>query len=308
MSGRIVVLGTGGTIAGASAPGTGELTYRAGEVAVADLLARVPPLGKWPLQAEQVAQVDSKDMDFGIWRQLAQRCAQLLADADVRAIVITHGTDTIEETAFFLHRVLATAKPVVLTCAMRPATALAPDGPQNLLDAVTVAGTVGAGGVVVVCAGTVHSALDVRKVHPYRLDPFESGDAGPLAFVEDGRVRSVRAWPQAASTPVALDKVLRAQEWPKVEIVWSHAGAGRLPVDALVAAGVQGLVAAGTGNGTLHHELEQALLDAAASGVKVQRTTRCALGQVIPQAADHLPAHPLPPVKARIDLLLELLA
>jgi L-asparaginase len=104
-------------------------------------------------------------------------------------VVITHGTDTLEETAFFLHSVLAPAKPVVLTCAMRPATALSPDGPQNVRDAIAVAATAGAQGVTVVCAGTVHSGVDVQKVHTYRLDAFASGDAGPIGYVEEGAVR-----------------------------------------------------------------------------------------------------------------------
>jgi L-asparaginase len=305
---RIVVLGTGGTIAGAAPAGGGHLGYRAGQVGVAELLAGVAALQGCPVQAEQLAQVDSKDMDFGVWRRLAARCAELLAQPEVRGVVVTHGTDTIEETAWFLQRVLAPSRPLVLTCAMRPATALVPDGPQNLLDAVTVAATAGEGGVVVACAGLVHAAADVRKVHPYRLDAFDSGEAGPLGFVEDGRLRPVRPWPRQPVDGGLLQRVLRAQDWPRVEIVLNHAGAGRLAVDALVQAGVQGLVAAGTGNGTLHHDLEQALLEAAARGVKVVRTTRCALGQVIAQPDDRLPAHPRSPVKARVDLLLDLLA
>ena len=143
------------------------------------MLAAIAALASLPLVAEQVAQIDSKDMGFDIWRHLALRCAHWLAQADVAGIVITHGTDTLEETAFFLQAVLAPAKPVVLTCAMRPATALAPDGPQNVLDAVAVAAAAGARGVVVVCAGTIHGAADVAKQHTYRLDAFSSGDAGP---------------------------------------------------------------------------------------------------------------------------------
>ena len=119
-----------------------------------------------------------------------------LARPEVAAIIVTHGTDTLEETAYFLQRVLAPAKPVVLTAAMRPATSRLADGPQNLADAVAVATAPGARGVVVVVAGTVHSALDVRKVHPYRLDAFGSGDAGPIARVEEGRLRSFRPWPE----------------------------------------------------------------------------------------------------------------
>src|SRR5437867_1814402 len=163
----IVILGTGGTIAGAAASAADHVGYTAGQIGVAQLVAAVPSLAAVPLQCEQLAQLDSKDMDFATWQRLAQRVAELSARDDVQGIVITHGTDTLEETAYFLHRVLAPAKPVVLTAAMRPATALSADGPQNLLDAVCVARSAVASGVVAVLGGQVHGARDVRKVHPY---------------------------------------------------------------------------------------------------------------------------------------------
>lgn len=304
---QIVVLGTGGTIAGRSEEGGDALRYQAGQIGIGQLLAGVPALAGLPLVAEQVANIDSKDMDFGAWQALAARCGHWLGQPQVRAVVVTHGTDTLEETAWFLQRVLAPSRALVLTCAMRPATALVPDGPQNLADAVTVAATPGARGVVAVCAGVVHGAAEVRKVHPYRLDAFGSGDAGPLAHVEAGRVRQARDWPTPAPTDGLLAKVSRARRWPWVEIVTSHAGATGRAVDALVAAGVQGLVVAGTGNGTVHAELERALLRAMACGVRVLRSSRCLEGPVIPHGEDALPAHPLSPAKARVDLLLELL-
>jgi L-asparaginase len=258
------------------------------------------------LEAEQVAQVDSKDMEFAIWQRLAQRCAHWLAQADVAGIVVTHGTDTMEETAFFLQAVLAPGKAVVLTGAMRPATSAAPDGPQNLADAIAVAATPGAQGVTVAFAGTVHAPRDVQKVHPYRIDAFSSGDAGPLAHVEEGRVRLLRAWPRdpvlraAASLPDAA-------QWPRVEIVTSHAGASGAIVDALVQSGVRGIVVAATGNGTVHHALEEALLRAQAAGVAVRRASRCAQGRILTKPEDRLQAaEGLSPVKARIALLLEL--
>ena len=131
-SARTVILGTGGTIAGRSQAASDNVGYRAGEVSVADLLAAVPALAGHALEARQLAQVDSKDMDHGLWQGLAQAVAEALAREDVQGVVITHGTDTLEETAWFLHRVLAPTKSVVLTAAMRPASALMPDGPQNL--------------------------------------------------------------------------------------------------------------------------------------------------------------------------------
>ena len=313
---KIVVLGTGGTIAGTAAQAGDNLGYTAAQVGIGQLVAALPALanGGCELLSEQVAQVDSKDMDFGIWRALAQRVAHWLAQEEVQGIVITHGTDTLEETAFFLQALLEPPKPVVLTCAMRPATALAPDGPQNMLDAVAVASHAGARGVVAVCAGVVHSAFDVQKVHTYRLDAFSSGDAGPLGYVEEGRLRLLRNWPSAqAGQAQAAIKIVASgagdRSWPRVEIVMNYAGADGRAVRALVADGVQGLVVAGTGNGTLHHALEAALLAAQAGGVRVVRATRCLDGRVLPKAGDVLAdSQGLSPVKARVALLLALLA
>ena len=305
--GEIVVLGTGGTIAGRAVSAADNVGYRAGEVPVEELLRGLSEPAGWRVHAEQVAQIDSKDMDFAVWATLAGRCAHWLAQEDVAGIVVTHGTDTMEETAFFLHCVLAPAKPVVLTGAMRPATSAAPDGPQNLADALAVAADPQVRGVCVAFAGAVHGARDVQKVHSYRTDAFSSGDAGPLAYVEEGRLRVLRPWsdPGAARTVAALP---RPAAWPRVEIVINHAGAGRAIVDALVKDGVAGLVVAGTGNGTLNHALEAGLLEAQQHGVAVRRTSRCAQGRVMSTPSDRLPAAVgLSPVKARIALMLELM-
>ena len=304
----IVVLGTGGTIAGAATSTADHVGYKAGQVPVRQLLAGIPALAQVPVVAEQVAQIDSKDMDPAVWVALAERCQHWLAQPDVAGVVITHGTDTLEETAYILHRVLAPAKPVVLTCAMRPSTGLSADGPQNIADAVTVARTAGARGVVAVCAGRVHSAVDVRKVHPYRLDAFSSGDAGVLGHVEDGRLRQLRGWPEQGAAALSLASLRAQKDWPRVEIVLSHAGASGRAVQALVRDGVQGLVVAGTGNGSVHSALEDALVEAARQGIPVLRSTRCAEGQVIARDEDPLRATPLTPVQARIELQLQLLA
>ena len=305
---KIAVLATGGTLAGKAATAGDNIGYTAAEIPIGEILAAIPALQRFALVAEQVAQVDSKDMTLAIWRDLASRCRHWLAQDDIGGIVITHGTDTLEETAFFLHSVLAPSKPIVITCAMRPATALVPDGPQNLLDAMTVASADGARGVVAVCAGTIHAAPDVAKQHTYRLDAFTSGDAGPLGYVEEGRLRILKDWPAAVSpAPRLLERFAAAAEWQRVEIVMNHAGAGGALVEALVAQKVSGIVVAGTGNGTIHHELEAALLKAVDSGVKVLRATRCAQGRVLPHSRDVLPdSGGLSPVKARIALILEL--
>ncbi|MDA8456071.1 asparaginase [Acidovorax sp. GBBC 3334] len=317
VAGKIVVLGTGGTIAGTAASAEDNIGYTAAQVGVEQLLAAVPGLERAgqgaAFEAEQVAQIDSKDMDDAVWGALAVRCAERLADPQVRGLAITHGTDTLEETAWFLHRVLAGAahKPVVLVSAMRPATAQAPDGPQNLLDAMAVITTPGARGVVTVAAGEVHGARLVQKVHPYRLHAFASADAGPLGWVEQGTVRLVSHWPHVAveSAKIAIENVAKTPEWPRVEIVLSHAGATGRAVDLLVADGVHGLVVAATGNGTLHHRLQAALERAQAAGVAVRVATRCPLGQVLPRAGDTLrDSQGMSAVKARVDLLLELIS
>lgn len=316
-AGRLVILGTGGTIAGRAARAADNVGYVAGQVGVADLVAAVPALHGLPLDVEQVAQIDSKDMGLPVWQALARRLAVHLDDPGVRAVIVTHGTDTLEETAFVLQQVLKPGKPVVLTCAMRPASALMPDGPQNLGDAVAVARLAGACGVVVVCAGQVHSARDVAKVHTYRLDAFDSGDAGPLACVEEGQVRSFRSWGSPPAGPAhdaaALARLLAADALPRVELLTSHADADGGLVRALLASDasrpLRGIVVAGTGNGTVHQALTEALQEARARGVRVVLASRCAQGRVVPHpglAFEHSAG--LSPVKARLALALDLLA
>jgi L-asparaginase len=319
---KIVVLGTGGTIAGTVAQGSGGHAYRAAQIGIEDLLKTVPGLPGMglELQTEQVAQIDSKDMDFVVWQRLLQRCRYWLAHQDVMGLVLTHGTDTLEETAFLLQTVLAPGKPLVITCAMRAATAVDADGPQNLKDALALAAHPGAQGVLVVCAGQIHCARDVQKVHPTRLDPFSSGEAGPLGQIVAGQVRMRTGWPQPenAWSDSAVEKLAqRTSPWPRVEIVFSHAGASGALVDALVLPGlakqlgaqsVQGLIVAATGNGTVHRELESALLRAQSAGLQVLRATRCCLGSVHGLSNSPLPdSGGLIAVKARLALMLTLL-
>jgi L-asparaginase len=307
MASKIVILGTGGTIAGTSATAGDNLGYTAAKLTAGQLIASVPLLAGRAIEVEQVAQLDSKDMDAVTWQRLAECAARHLVRADVAGLVVTHGTDTLEETAYFLHRVLAPAKPIVLTGAMRPATSLQADGPQNLADAVTVASHPDASGVVVVMAGAIHAAEEVQKRHGYRIDAFASGDAGPIGLVEEGQLRVFRPWPRGDAIGLAAIAAA-AEAWPRVELVTSHAGADGRTVELLVAAGVDGIVAAGTGNGTLHARLEDALQAAAARGVAVRRCTRVGDGTIVGDAAGKLPAFRLSPAKARIELLLALLA
>lgn len=339
---KIVVLATGGTIAGQAAHVGEGVAYQAAQLKVEDLLQHIAGLpellGRDTLLGEQVAQLNSKDMDFATWQSLAQRCAHWLAQPDVRALVITHGTDTLEETAFFLQQALAAApdaaewchKPLVLTCAMRPATARLSDGPQNMADAVALVRDAHAHGVLVMVVGQVHAADAVQKIHPYRLDAFSSGDTGPLAYVEEGRVRWLRqppAWPQAdTDTGAVLWQALQncpPAQWPWVEVLHSHAGADARAMQALAQAGVQGVVLAATGNATVHCDLEQAAQQLAEQGVAVVQAPRCT-GSAVVRSKDSVDVVPLawhasrwadgderatvlPVSKARVQLLLQLL-
>ena len=232
-----------------------------------------------------------------------------LARPEVGAVIVTHGTDTIEETAFLLQTLLQPTKPVVLACAMRPATAVSPDGPQNLSDALAVARHPGAHGVVLVCAGRVHSAIDVAKVHAYRTDPFSSGDAGVLAVVEEGVLTVFRPWPSGSTLPQVLGPFLAARELPRVVLLTGHAADDAWTVQALLQArpGLAGIAVAGVGNGSLHADLEAALRDAERQGVRVALATRCG-GRVVPYPAQPFADRAgLSPVKTRLALSLELL-
>jgi len=306
----VVILGTGGTIAGTAASPSDAIGYTAAQLGIERLIAAVPALASVPIESEQVAQVNSKDMTHATWQALALRVAHHLAREEVAGVVVTHGTDTLEETAWFLQRVLAPAKPVVLTAAMRPATSLQADGPQNLLDAVTVVRDADASGVLVAFCGSVHGARRVRKSHPYRLDAFDSGDAGALATVEDGQVRWFDAPTDAAADTAPSPALLHlpCADWPRVEILFSHAGSTGDTVRALCRDGsVRGLVIACTGNGTLNEALEPALHEIDAQGVAVLRSLRCGDGRILPVPADIWPhADDLSPVKARVELLVKL--
>lgn len=312
-----VVLGMGGTIAGQALRAGDTVGYVAGQVPVLELLAGIPSSqGLW-LEVEQVAQIDSKDMRHSHWLALADRVAHHLARDDVHAVVITHGTDTAEETAFFLQTVLRPSKPVVIAVAMRPVSALAPDGQQNLSDALCVAQQPGAHGVVLVCAGWIHLAHDVAKVHTTDLNAFDSGDAGALGRVVHQQVVCFRAWSQpglATSGAAALGLLRAAGRWPRVEVVMSHTDSDGALVGALLAQRAQGayaldgLVVAGTGNGTVHEGLQSALLQAQAQGIRVAVSSRCAFGRhVHAEGAEKPSLVGLSPVKARVALMLDLL-
>ncbi len=312
----LVLLGTGGTIAGVADDPQQHLAYRSAQVPVSALVERLMLPAGCMLECMQVAQVDSKDMGPAVWRPLLQQVQQQVARPEVRGVVVTHGTDTLEETAYLLQAVLNPAKPVVLASAMRPSTALSADGPQNLQDALCLAAEPGARGVMAVCAGSIHGALEVQKEHPYRLDAFGSGEAGPLGRVMGGQVLWWRPTPNTPDGRQARwqDRLLSLEDWPRVEWLTSHAGGSGAMVRALLLPvqppeqPVLGLLVATSGNGTLHQELEQALRQAKVAGVRVWRSTRCSMGAMYSACADdEFPSCGLIPSKARLALMLDLL-
>ena len=311
---RIAVLATGGTIAGSAADAANTSGYQAGVVGVDRLLEAVPALsGVAQIQPEQIASVDSKDMSLALWTTLAQRVNTLLASDEIDGVVITHGTDTLEETGYLLHLTVKGTKPVVLTAAMRPASALSADGPLNLLNAVTVAASAAAHGqgVLVAFNNRIHCARDVVKTSTYAVDAFQSPEVGALGWVQDGRVEFQRkvVRPHTVDTEFVI-----GTKWPNVELVASYAGVSRIAVDALVAAGVRGIVVAGTGNGSIHSSVQQALVDAVTQGVVVVRSSRVGSGHVMRNGAapddvlGFVTAGSLNPYKARVLLMLALAA
>lgn len=326
MAEKVVFLGMGGTIAGTAASAGDNVGYTAAQVGVQALLKSVPGLKdilrNHEVLSEQVCQIDSKDLEAADWLALATRVVHYLAMPDVAGIVVTHGTDTLEETAYFLSRAVPSQllhKPVVLTCAMRPASSLTPDGPGNMADASAVATRAGARGVLVVCAGKIHSARHVQKVHPYRVDAFDSGEAGPVGMVEEGRVRLLAGWPETERGNQSVDLLgyMKANDWPRVELIVSHGGAGGALVRSMLSVAdgdqpVAGLVVAGTGNGTIHKDMEQALRVARDRGIRVVRVSRCAYGQIVGAStgsrSTEFEAYTLSSVKARIELMLDIAA
>ena len=318
---RVVILGTGGTIAGTGHDPARAWAYQAAQLSVAQLLEAVPSLQGVPLDAVQLAQIDSKDMGWQIWRQLGQALRHHLAREDVAGVVITHGTDTLEETAWLLQALHDGVKPVVLTAAMRPATAPDADGPGNLGDAVQVVSAAAQrslGGVVAVLHGRAWSGAQVRKAHSHDLDAFDGGGAEPLLrWPVDGPERHRVAdadWPAVWPACGAKGWACLNAEPPRVEMVCSHADADGWVVRAMLSCAttterpLRGIVVAGTGHGTVHHGLVEALREATRQGVTVWRSSRVGRGGVLVRDGDEWPAVPhLTAAQARVALALSLI-
>lgn len=308
---RVRVLATGGTIAG-SGLSEADPDYRPGEIAVDALLRSVPRVASLAdVTGEQIAQIGSQDMDDTLWLRLAARVNALFAEDGADGVVITHGTDTLEETAYFLHLVIASDRPVVLTGAMRPATSLSPDGPLNLYNAVAVAADPDSAGrgAIVVLNDDLHSGRDVTKSHTSDVQAFVSPGHGLLGTASYGRIRYYRR-PSRLHTFSSEWRVDELSSLPRVDILYAHAG---MPVDlieASVSLGARGLVIAGMGNGNPTATATRALAEVARRGIVVVRSTRVVSGDVTrnaevdDDALGFVSADQLNPQKARVLLKL----
>ncbi len=278
---NVVVLATGGTIAGAAATDV-QSGYTSGQVGVEQLLAAVPQAKKLAsLRGEQISNIGSQDMNDEVWLKLAKRVNELVAMPDVAGVVITHGTDTIEETAYFLNLVVKSKKPVVLTAAMRPSTALSADGPLNFYNAVAVAANKEAAGrgVLVVVNDWIHGASSLTKTNTTAVQTFLSPLRGLIGTVAYGVAEFYRG-PVGRNTmnsEFSLDKVTAL---PRVDIIMAHENMDGALINAAVEAGAKGLVIAGVGNGNMTQSALDALAAQAKKGVVCVRSTRVATGRV----------------------------
>jgi len=278
---RVHVLATGGTIAGQAGSEVDE-GYRSGEVGVGALLAAVPGMQSLAhLRGEQLAQVGSQDMNGDLWLKLAARVNELLEADEADGVVITHGTDTTEETGYFLHLVVKSDRPVVLTGAMRPSTALSADGPLNLYNAVAVAADPGARGrgAIVAINDDLHSARDVTKSNTTDVQTFISPGPGLLGTVSYGRIRYFRR-PTRLHTTGSEFSIDGVEHLPRVDILFAYSNMPADLVRASVSLGARGIVMAGMGNGNVSTDTAYALADASAAGVVVVRSTRVMSGDV----------------------------
>ena len=312
---NVVILATGGTIAGTGATSTTTVGYTAATVGVARLIEAVPELKKVAnVKGEQVFQIASENMNNDYWLKLAKRVNELLAQDDVDGIVITHGTDTIEETAYFLNLVVKSKKPVVVVGAMRPSTAISADGPVNLYNAVTLAGSEEAvgKGVLVVLNDQINGAREVTKTNTSNADTFRSWELGFLGYMQDNRPYFYRVSTRKHTVDTEFD-VSKLESLPQVDIVYGYANMNRVAVDAFVGAGAKAIVHAGVGDGSLARPaVEPALIDARKKGVIIVRASRVGNGIVARNGEakddemDYVVSDSLNAQKARILVMLAL--
>ena len=277
----VVVLATGGTIAGAAGSDV-QAKYTSGQVGVEQLLAAVPQAKKLAtLRGEQIANIGSQDMNDEVWLKLARRVNELAAMNDVSGIVITHGTDTIEETAYFLNLVVKTRKPIVMTAAMRPSTALSADGPLNFFNAVAVAANKDAAGrgVLVVVNDWIHGASSLTKTSTTAVQTFLSPLSGLIGSVAYGGVEFYRG-PVGRHTTESEFSLDGVSALPRVDVIMAYENMDGVLIDAAVAAGAKGVVIAGVGNGNMTASAVNALAKHAKAGVVCVRASRVVTGRV----------------------------
>jgi L-asparaginase len=314
---RVWVLATGGTISGRGGSPTDLTNYRSGSLLGEQLVAGVPQIAEIAdVKVEQIVNVSSPDITIANWLTIAKRIdAIFVGDPSTAGIVVTHGTSTLEETAYFLNLTIRHDRPVVIVGSMRPATAISADGPLNLLNGVrtAIAPESRGKGALVVLNDEINAARDVTKTNTYRVETFRAPELGLLGYVDGDRVAFYRASTKRHTANSEFD-VSAVTSLPRVGILYSYAGVGTAALDALVASGVRGIVFAGTGSGTLSTPELDAIKKIAAlpeaSRPVIVRSSRVGNGRVIGRddydIAGTIPADNLNPQKARVLLMLAL--
>ena len=309
----IRILATGGTIAGAGVSAS-EATYTAGQVEIDALLNAVPDIHKLAsVKGEQLAKIGSQDMNDEIWLLLAHRINDLLDDSDVDGVVVTHGTDTMEETAYFLHLTVKSDKPVVLVGAMRPSTSLSADGPMNLMNAVALAAAPESKGrgVMIMMNGQILSARSAVKMHTLDVASFQTACDGPLGYVQGSKIHFLSQSTHHHTSQSVFD-VTGMKTLPKVGIVYSHSNVDADVMTPFLTKGYQGIIHAGVGNGNIHKNILPSLMKARQKGIIVVRSSRVPKGptsmdgEVNDKQYEFVASMELNPQKARILLMLAL--
>lgn len=310
---KIRIVATGGTIAGVSTSATSS-AYSAGQVGIQSLIQAVPQmLDVADISGEQLVSIGSQDMNDEVWLKLAKRINQLLNNEGYDGVVVTHGTDTMEETAYFLNLTTRSDKPVILVGAMRPSTAMSADGPANLYAAVIAAAAPQSKGRGVMCCmnSNLYDAKDVIKMHTTDLATFQGANHGKVGYIYNGEAIYNRTLENLHTTKSVFN-VDNLNSLPQVGIVYGYANCSPLPMQAFVNAKFDGIVLAGVGDGNFYKDVFDVALDARKKGINIVRSTRvptgptCLNGEVDDTKYQFVAALNLNPQKARVLLMLAL--
>ncbi|MDY3132732.1 MAG: asparaginase [Campylobacter lanienae] len=310
---KIAILATGGTIVSSIEDCVATTGYSVGGLSVENLISGVRGIEDLAtITTKQISNIDSANMSDEIWLKLAKEINQIL-DSDFDGVVITHGTDTMEETAYFLHLTIKSYKPVILVGAMRPSNSVSSDGAKNLYNAVALAANKESEfkGVIVTMNDKILSARGVTKTHTLNLDAFSSPDFGDLGYMVDGKAYFYSAITKAHTTNTPFD-ISQISNLPKVDILYSYSNDGNaVAAKALFANGTKGLVIAGSGAGSIHEDHEKALKELINQGLKVVVSSRISQGRVAlnseKKSLGFISAEELNPQKARVLLMLSLI-